>query len=192
MAKVIRGTAGRMRQREEQLEEYGSSLASLLIKQVKITPGARVMHLGSPGAITVARAIAPALETGELVVVVYTYDETEDARAALAGLGNVEVIDSIDDVDPDEPPYDLLTCIIPFQHRRDYVDQLFAAGMRLLARGGTLILAGDRQQGLERHLAELRARGSEVTPLSSNGQFRVLGVTKPGPGGGLVRRSSTS
>ena len=192
MAKVVRGRAGRMQRREATLERYGAELATMLAKQLNPQPGARVMHLGGPGAITLAEAIAPALATGELVVVVYTYDEMEEARAALAGLGNVEVINDLDDLDPDEPLYDLVTCIVPYNLGRDYVEELLEAGLRLLDRQGTLVLAGDRRQGLERQLHFLAATGSQVTPLAQNGDFKVVSATRPGPGGGLRRRPGTA
>ncbi len=192
MAKVVRGRAGRLQRREELLQRYSEALAPMLLKQLKPAPGARMMHLASPGAVEVAQALAPRLETGELVVVVYTYDEMEEVRAALAGLGNVEVINEIDDLDPDEPPYDLITCIVPYYLGHEYVEELLAAGLRLLAPEGLLVVAGDRQQGFERQLASLQAAGSQVTPLAQNGQLRVVSATKPGPGGGLRRKSATA
>ena len=189
MAKVVRGSAGRLQRREEMLEHYGNSLATLMIKQVRPSPGDRIMHLGSPGAIAVAEALAPALDPGELVVVVYTYDETEEARAALAGLGNVEVISDLEDLDPDEPPYDIITCIVPYHLRKDDVDSLISAALRLMSPDGIMYLAGDKQQGFERNVALVRAEGSEVTPLVQSGQLRMVTATRPGPGGGLRRRA---
>src|SRR5919199_6792649 len=165
MAKLVTGRAGRQQRREERLEQYAAELAPLLLKQLKLTPNARVMHLGSPGAIAIGQALAPTFESSELLIVVYSYDEMEDARAALAGLGNVEVINDIEDLDPDEPPFDTVTCIAPYQHGRDYVQGLLEVGLRLLSPGGLLFLGGDRQQGLEQHLEALGSRGSRVTTL---------------------------
>lgn len=164
----------------------------MLLKQLKLASGARVMHLGSPGAVVVAQTLAPALETGDLLIVVYSYDEMEEARAALAGFGNVEVINDIEDLDPDEPPFDTVTCIAPYQQGRDYVAELLATGLRLLTDEGTLLLAGDRQQGFERYVEALGAAGSRVTPLVQNGQYRVVAAAKPVEGGGLRRRSETT
>ena len=192
MAKPVRGRAGRQQRREETLERYGAELAAMIIKQIEPPPGARMMHLGSPGAIALADAVAPFLAHGELVVVAYTYDEMEEIRAALAGVGNVEVINEIDDIDPDEPPYDLITCIVPYHLGRDYVEELLAAGLQLLDMQGTMVLGGDRQQGFERDLQFLGAKGSQVTPLVQNGNLRVVAATKPGRGGGLRYRPETA
>jgi 16S rRNA G1207 methylase RsmC len=192
MAKLVTGRAGRQQRREERLEQYAAELAPLLLKQLKLTPNARVMHLGSPGAIAIGQAVAPTFESGELLIVVYSYDEMEDARAALAGLGNVEVINDIEDLDPDEQPFDIVTCIAPYQHGRDYVGELLTLGLRLLATGGTLFLAGDRQQGFERYVEMLGSAGSRVTPLAQNGQYRVVAAAKPVGGGGLRRRSGSA
>jgi 16S rRNA G1207 methylase RsmC len=188
MAKLITGRAGRQQKREERLEKYTAALLPLLLKQLKIDPATRVLHLGSPGAAAIVEAIAPHLTSGEMLVVVYSYDEMEDTRAALAGLGNVEVVNELDDIDPDEPPFNLVTCIAPYQHGRDYVDELLAASLELLAPSGVLVLGGDRQQGLERNLETLAANGSGLTRLAQNGQYQVVSATKP-VRGGLRRRS---
>ena len=192
MAKVVTGRAGRERRREERFEQYAIDVAPMLLRQLKLTPEARIMHLGSPGATAIAEAIAPNLVGGELLIVVYTYDEMEDLRAALAGLGNVEVINEIEDVDPDEPPFDVITSIVPYQHGRDYVDDLLASGLRLLSPSGTLFLAGDRQQGFERHIEALGAAGSRVKTLVQNMHYRVVAASKPTGGGGLRPRSTTA
>jgi hypothetical protein len=192
MPKIVRGRAGRQQRREETLERYGAELAPILLKQVRIPEGARVMHLGSPGAAQVSEAIAHMLVSGELVVVVYTYDEMEELRAALAGLGNVQVINEIDDLDPDEPLYDVITCVVPFHQGQGYVEELLDSAFKLMNRDGTLYLAGDRQQGFERVVEWLGSVGSRVTPQVQIGQMRVVTATKPGPGGGLRRASPTS
>ncbi len=192
MAKITTGRAGRQQRREERLEQYAAELAPLLLKQLKLAPDARVMHLGSPGAIAIGQALAPTFDSGELLIVVYSYDEMEDARAALAGLGNVEVINEIEDLDPDEPPLDIVTCIVPYHQGREYVDELLLFGLRMLSPNGQLVVAGDRQQGFERALETLGGAGSRVTPLVQNGPYRVVSASKPGPGGGLRRRSETA
>jgi hypothetical protein len=192
MAKVVRGRAGRERRREDLLETYAAALAPMLVKQVRPAPSARMMHLGSPGAVHLAEHFAPLLETGELVVMVYTYDEMEEARAALAGLGNVLVINEIEDIDPDEPPYDLMTSIVPYHLGRDYVDDLLLGGLRLLAADGLLYLAGDKQHGFERTLEVLAAAGSRITPVVQVGTMRIVTASKPGPGGGLRRTTLTA
>lgn len=192
MPKIVRGRAGRQQRREESLTHYNTELAAMLLKQLRISPAARIVHLGAPGAITVAEAIAPGLETGELLVVVYSYDELEEARASLAGIGNVEVINDFDDLDPDEPPFDVVTCIVPYYLGRDYVAELLRTGLNLMAREGTLFLAGDRQQGFERQIEFLGSIGSRVTPLVQNGQYRVISAAKPTGGGGLRRRTESA
>lgn len=188
MPKIVRGRAGRQQRREAQLSTYGAELAPMLLKQMRVSPDARILHLGYPGASNVADAIAPALDTGEILLVVYSYDELEETRALLAGAGNVEVINDLDDLDPDEPPYDVVTCIVPYYLGRDYVADLLRTGLDLLTSGGTLFMAGDRQQGFERQLEFLGSIGSRVTPLVQNGQYRVVSATKPTAGGGLRRR----
>ncbi len=192
MAKVVTGRAGRERRREEQLEQYAADVTPMLLRQLKLAPETHIMHLGSTGATAIAEAIAPNLIGGEMLIVVYTYDEMEELRAALAGLGNVEVINEIEDVDPDEPPFEIITSIVPYQHGRDYVDELLASGLRLLSPSGTLVVAGDRQQGFERHLEALAASGSRVTTLTQNVHYRVASATKPTGGGGLRRKSATA
>jgi hypothetical protein len=164
----------------------------MLIKQVRPGPDVRMMHLGHPGAVQIAETYAPVLETGELVVVVYTYDEMEETRAALAGLGNVEVINEIEDLDPDDPPYAIMTAIVPYHLGRAYVDKLLLNGVRLLAADGLLYIAGDRQQGFERHLEILAAAGSRITPVVQVGTMRVVTASRPGPSGGLRRASTTA
>lgn len=188
MPKPIHGSAGRLRQREEQREQYGVRLATMLIQQARYTPTARVLHLGSPGAIQFVQDVAPQLYNGELLLIVYTYDELEEARAALAGLGNVQVINEINDIDPDEPPFDLVTCIIPYQMRRPDIELLLDAGLRLLASTGTFYLAGDRHHDWERTTDWLTAQGMELTPLIQNGQFRIATAGKPVRGGLRQRR----
>jgi hypothetical protein len=192
MPKVIRGRAGREQRREDLLESYTAALAPMLVKQLRVAPDARMMHLGSPGAVLIAETFAPALETGELVVVVYSYDEMEETRAALAGLGNAEVINEIEDVDPDEPPYNVMTSIVPYHLGYNYVNDLLASGLRLLTSDGLLYLAGDRQHGFERHLEHLAGVGSRITPVVQVGTLRIVTASKPGPRGGLRRSSSTS
>ena len=192
MAKVVRGRAGRVLRREQVLEQYSSALTSMLLKQLSPDPDARMMHLGSPGAVAVAHAMAHRFTTGEIVVVVYTYDEMEETRAALAGLGNVEVINDIADLDPDERPYDLMSCIIPYHLGREYVEELLATGLDLLHPEGEMLIAGDKQQGFERQLALLAQLGSRVTPVVQTGQYRIVSATRPVPGGGLRRRRETA
>lgn len=169
------------------MERYGASLATMLLKQVKQPANGRMMHLGTPGAIAFAQGVAPLLEAGELVVVVFSYDDMEDARAALAGLGNVEVINELDDLDPEEEPYDIITCTVPYNRRHDYTQKLLATALRLLSPGGTLLVGGDRQQDFDRDLGFLRGTGSTVTQVAQEGQLRLMSATKPVRGGGLIR-----
>jgi len=190
MAKVIRGSAGKMLRREEILDRYGTNLATLIIKSLGVDPTARIIHIGSPGAVQLIEAFAPALTTGEITVVVFTYDELEEARAALAGLGNVAVINELDDLDPDELPYDVLTCIIPYQMRRDDIDELLARGLRLVRPQGQIVLAGDRQQGFDRYVTWLQQSTGGASPLSHNGQLRIVTAPRPERGGTL--RPSTA
>ncbi len=178
MPKAATGRAGRERKREERLEQYVGALAPMLFKQLKYTPESRILLLGSPGVAQLAETLAHTLTTGEILVVVYTYDEMEETRAALAGLGNVEVINEIKDLDPDEPPFDIAASIVPYYQGREHVDDLLAAGLQLLAPGGTLIIGGDRQQGFERTVEALGSIGSRVTPLVQSGQYRVVAATK--------------
>jgi hypothetical protein len=60
------------------MNTYGTELAPMLLKQMRVSPSARILHLGYPGASDVADAIAPALDTGEMLLVVYSYDELEE------------------------------------------------------------------------------------------------------------------
>lgn len=192
MPKVVRGRAGREQKREEVLDTYTESLVPMLLKQVRPGPNVHMIHLGTPGAIQLAEAFAPQLATGELVVMVYTFDEMEEARAALAGLGNVLVINEIEDIDPDEPPYALMTSIIPFYLGRDYVNKMLINGIRLLAGDGLLYIAGDKQHGFERHLEALTAAGSRITPVVQVGTMRIVTASRPGPTGGLRRVTTTA
>jgi hypothetical protein len=192
MAKVVRGRAGREQRREDQLDTYAAALTPMLVKQVRAAPDVRMMHLGSPGAVQIAETFAPVVATGEIIVMVYTYDEMEEARAALAGLGNVQVINEIEDLDPDEPPYNLMTSIVPYHLGRDYVDDLLVNAVRFLAPDGLLYLAGDRQHGFDRNLEHLAAVGSRITPVVQVGTMRIVTAAKPGPGGGLRRTLTTA
>lgn len=192
MPKVVRGRAGREQRREDVLESYTASLVPMLLKQVRVVPNANMLHVGSPGAVYLAESFAPLLATGELVVMVYTYDEMEETRSALAGLGNVHVINEIADIDPDEPPYALMTSILPYNLGRDYVDEMLLQAIRLLASDGLFYLAGDKQHGFERSLETLVAAGSRITPVVQVGTMRIVTASKPGPTGGLRRASTTS
>jgi 16S rRNA G1207 methylase RsmC len=176
MAKVTTGRAGREQKRAEILEAYGSTLARMLQSQVRPDAAARVLHIGSPGAAQFAEHLAPKLETGELVICVYTYDEVEDTRAALAGIGNVHVIDDLADLDEDEPLFDVVSCIAPFQLGRDTVIAQIEQGLALLAAGGTLYLAGDRQHEFDRYVEALSALARDVQQIAANGQYRVVSV----------------
>jgi 16S rRNA G1207 methylase RsmC len=188
MPKMVRGSAGRIQRREEIMERYGANLAMMLLKQLKQPGDGRMMHLGTPGAIAFAQGVAPLLETGELVVVVFSYDDMEDARAALAGLGNVEVINELDDLDPDEPSYDTITCTVPYNRGHEYTARLLETALRLLSPTGTLLVGGDRQQDFERDIGFLRESGSTVTQVAQEGQLRLVSATKPTRGGGLRAR----
>lgn len=176
MAKIVRGRAGRQNKRSELLATYGATLAQMLQAQIRPNSGARVLHLGSPGATQLAEQIAPRLDTGELVVCVYTFDELEDARAALAGLGNVHIINDLDDLDEDEPPFDIVSCIAPYQLGRDTVIEQIEAGMVRLAEGGTFYLAGDKQHEFERYVEALSALAHDVQQVAANGQYRVVAM----------------
>lgn len=178
MPKVTTGRAGRQRRREERLDEYVATLTPMVLKQIRFVPESRILLLGSPGIVPLAETLAHALTTGEILIVVYTYDEMEETRAALAGIGNVEIVNEIDDIDPEEPRFDVGASIVPYQHGRAFVDELLVAGLRLLADGSTLYIAGDRQQGFERTVEVLRNAGSTVTPVVQNGQYRLAAATK--------------
>src|SRR3712207_6089884 len=104
MPKAVRGRAGREGRRSAILANYGATLAPMILSQSKLGPEDRVLVLGSPGAVELASAFALRLSSGEVVVCVYTFEEVEDARAGLAGLGNVNVIDDLAELDEDEPP----------------------------------------------------------------------------------------
>ena len=188
MPKIIRGSAGAIQRREEIMERYGTSLATMLLKQIKHPANDRLMHLGTPGAITFAQGIAPLLASGELVVVVFTYDDMEEARAALAGLGNVHVINELEDLDPDDPLYDIITCTVPYYQGHEYTQKLLETGLRLLSPTGTLYIAGDRQQEFDRDTSYLRGLGSTLTQVAQEGQLRIMSATKPLRGGGLRMR----
>ncbi len=190
MAKVITGRAGRQKRREERLEDYAAALVPMMLKQIKFTPESRILLLGSPGVVQLADNLAHALTTGEILIVVFTYDEMEDTRAALAGLGNVEVINEFEDIDPDEPPFDVAVSLAPYHQGREYVDRLLQAGLELLAAEGTLFVGGDKQQGFERTVEALGALGSQVTPVVQNGQYRIVAASKPRRGGGLRPRTA--
>ena len=174
MGKMVRGRAGRMNKRTEILEEYSTVLAQMLQSQLRPAPTDRVLHLGSPGATLVAAALAPALGTGEVVVYVYTYDELEDTRAALAGLGNIHVINDLDDLDEDEPPFDIVSCIAPYQLGRDKVIQMIEDGIARLAATGTLYLAGDKHHEFDRYVEALDVLTRDAHEVATKGQYRVV------------------
>lgn len=174
MPKAIKGRAGRENRRTEQLAEYGATLAPMILSQAKPEPDARVLVLASPGAIDLATALALRLGRGEVVVCVYTFDEVEEARAGLAGLGNVHVIDDIAELDEDEPPFDLVTCIAPYYLGRDAVIALIEEGVRRIAPTGVFFLAGDKQQEFGRYSEALSALADETRQVSERGQYRVL------------------
>lgn len=192
MPKVVRGRAGREQKREDVLDSYVESLVPMLLKQVRPGPHVHMMHLGNPGAVQLAEAFASMLVTGELVVMVYTYDDMQEARAALAGLGNVQVINELEDIDPDEPPYQLMTSIVPFNLGRDYVNKMLLNAIKLLATDGLLYIAGDKQLGFDRHLEALTAARSRITPVVQVGSLRIVTASKPGPTGGLRPVSTTA
>jgi 16S rRNA G1207 methylase RsmC len=176
MAKVVRGRAGRQQKRSEILEEYGTTLAEMLRSQVRPDAGERVLQIGSPGATQLAEIVAPQIDTGELVVCVYTFDELEDTRAALAGLGNVHVIDDLDDLDDDEPPFDIVVCVAPYHLGRDTVIEQIEQGVARLAADGTLLLAGDKQHEFDRYLDALSSLARNVQQVSARGQYRIVSV----------------
>ena len=176
MPKPMRGRAGRMQKKTELLTTYGTTLAQMLQGQVRPEPNQRLLHMGSPGATAIAQYVAPQLATGEVVVCVYTFDELEDTRAALAGLGNVHVIDDLDDLDEDEPPFDIITCTAPYHLGRDTVANLIEHGLIRLATTGTFYLAGDKQQEFDRFVEMLSASVHDVQQVASKGQYRVVSV----------------
>jgi 16S rRNA G1207 methylase RsmC len=163
-----------MLKRHEILTEYGTTLAQMMQSQIRPDPGNRVLHLGSPGAAQLAEQIAPRLDTGELLICVYTYDELEETRAALAGLGNVHVINDLEDLDEDEPPFDIVSCIAPFQLGRDSVIELIEQGVARLAASGTLFLGGDKQHEFDRYVEALSSAIRDVQQLVSRGQYRIV------------------
>ena len=174
MGKVTRGRAGREQKRDEIYTQYGAALAQMLRSQIKLDGGERVLHLGTPGATILAEDIAARLSTGELVVCVYTFDELEETRAALAGLGNVHVINDVEDLDEDEPPFDIVSCAAPYYLGRDAVLEQIQFGISRLAPDGTLLLAGDRQHEFDRYADFLSAAARDVQQVSANGQYRVV------------------
>jgi len=176
MPRAIRGRAGRENRRSEQLAEYGATLAPMILNQAKPDPDARVLVLGSPGAIELATAFALRLGSGEVVVCVYTFDEVEEARAGLAGLGNVNVIDDLAELDEEEPPFDLVTCIAPYQLGRDAVIGLIEEGVRRMKPSGVFYLAGDKQQDFGRYSEALSALADETRQVAERGQYRVLAL----------------
>lgn len=184
MPRAVKGRAGRENRRSEQLAQYGATLAPMILSQSRPDPDARVLVLGSPGAIELAAAYAPRLSVGEVVVCVYTFDEVEEARAGLAGLGNVNVIDDLSELDEDEPPFDLVTCIAPYQFGRDAVLALIEDGVRHMTPNGVFLLAGDKQQEFARYIEALSALADETRQVAERGQYRVVALR-----GENVRRS---
>jgi 16S rRNA G1207 methylase RsmC len=176
MAKMIRGRAGRIEKRAAIMEQYGTTLGQMLLSHVRPKATDRVLHIGSPGAARFAEHVAERLEDGELVVLVHTYDELEDTRAALAGMGNIHVINEFDELDPDEPPFDLVTCIAPYHLKRETVGEMLEYGLAHLSPQGTLYLGGDKQQELPRFEEVLSTYARHVQQLASNGQYRVVSV----------------
>jgi hypothetical protein len=188
MTRVTRGRAGREQRREDELERYGATLAQMLRGQIQPQSSERVLHIGSPGATQLADHVAHRLATGEIVVCVYTFDEMEEARAVLAGLGNVHVINELEDLDEDEPPFDIVSCIAPYNLGRDRVIAYIEEGIARLSPGGTFYLAGDRQHEFDRYLETVRRLAHESREVASNGQFRVVAVQ----GGNLRKRGAIS
>lgn len=176
MAKVIRGRAGRMQRKAEVLEAYGTTLAQMVQALVRLHADDRVLELGSPGAAQLAHHLAPRLETGELVVCVYTFDELEETRAALAGMGNVHVINDLEDLDDDEPPFDIITCIAPYHLGREAVTEQIEQAVSRLAENGTFYLAGDKQQEFDRYVETLSSLTRNVQQIAERGQYRVVSV----------------
>ncbi|HEX6291735.1 MAG TPA: class I SAM-dependent methyltransferase [Herpetosiphonaceae bacterium] len=174
MPRVVRGRAGRMLKRNEILTEYGSTLARMMQAQIRPDPGTRILHLGSPGATELAEYLAPQLDASELVICVYTFDELEDTRAALAGLGNVHVINDLEDLDEDEPPFDIVSCIAPFHLGRDTVIELIDQGVARLAADGALYLGGDKQHEFDRYVEALGMLIRDPQQIASRGQYRIV------------------
>ena len=174
MTRATRGRAGREIKRDEIYEAYGAALAQMLRGQMKLDGAERVLHLGSPGATEIAEDIAVRLTTGELVVCVYTFDELEETRAALAGIGSVHVINDFDDLDEDEPPFDLVSCAAPYYLGRDTVIEMIEFGVSQLAPDATFLLAGDRQHEMDRYVDALSTLARDVQQVSNNGQYRVV------------------
>ncbi len=156
------------------LDTYGTTLAQMLLSHVRIKPNHRMLHIGNAGAVRLAEQLAEPLAEGELVILVHTYDELEDARAALAGFGNVHVINEFDDLDPDEPPFDIVTCIAPYNLGRDTVRELISYGVGQLAPQGVFYLAGDKQQEMARYEEMVSGFVRNVQVLANNGQYRVV------------------
>jgi hypothetical protein len=163
-----------MLKRNEILAEYGTTLVHMLQAQIRPEPGDRMLHLGSPGATQLAEYIAPRLDPGELIVYVYTFDELEDTRAALAGLGTVHVINDLEDLDEDEPPFDIVSCIAPYHLGRDAVIELIEQGVTRLSKTGTLYLGGDKQHEFDRYVEALSAQIREVQQVVTRGQYRIV------------------
>lgn len=176
MAKMVRGRAGRMQKRSEIMDTYGTTLAGMLRGQVRPQPDERVLILGSAGVAQLANDIAPQLNAGEIVVCVYTFDELEDTRAALAGMGNVHVINDLADLDEDEPPFDIVACIAAYHLGREAAIEQLESGVARLAQNGTFFLAGDKQQEFDRYVEALSALARDVQPVSTRGQYRVVSV----------------
>jgi 16S rRNA G1207 methylase RsmC len=176
MAKSLRGRAGRMAKKEENLAQYGAELARMLLSHVRPRPEDRILHIGSIGAAQFGEQLAPRLINSELILLVYTYDELEDTRAALAGIGNIHVINEIGDLDEDEPPFDIISCILPYHLGREAVEEVIDQGLERLARTGVMYIAGDKQRDLDRYLPVLETRARSVRQLSSNGQLRVVAI----------------
>ncbi len=184
MGKVVRGRAGRESKRDEIFEQYSTALAQLLQAQIRINGAERILHLGSPGAAQIGEQLATRLTTGELVICVYTYEELEETRAALAGLGNVHVINDLEDLDEDEPPFDIVSCIAPYHLGRDTVIEQIELGVARLAIDGILYLAGDKQREFDRYAEALSSLARDMQQLASRGQYRVVSVN-----GANVRKS---
>jgi 16S rRNA G1207 methylase RsmC len=176
MAKTMKGRAGRENKRDEIFEEYGIALSQLLTAQIRLHGNERVLHIGSAGATLVANQLAARLATGELIVYVYTFDELEDTRAALAGIGNVHVINDVDDIDEDEPPFDVVSCIPSYHLGRDTAIEQLEFGISRLAGEGTLYIAGDKQREFDRFAEALSSVARDVQQIAAKGQYRVVSV----------------
>lgn len=184
MGKAVRGRAGREGKRDEIFEQYSSALAHLLQAQMRPNGAERILHLGSPGANQLGEQLAIRLTTGELVICVYTFDELEETRAALAGIGNVHVINDLEDLDEDEPPFDIVSCIAPYHLGRDTVVEQIEIGVARLASTGMFYLAGDKQREFDRYSEALSSLARDVQQIASRGQYRVVSVN-----GANVRKS---